>query len=113
MQAYALEMAVVSLRGNKPITMGSLYWQLNDVWPVSSWSTVDYYGSYKIAQYRIREAHEQFLVHCTHSPNTNTLKVVAVNDYPSKKSIFCQIKVMNFGGSLILNYTVERTVNAM
>lgn len=54
MQAYALQMAIVSLRGHKPICMGSLYWQLNDVWPVSSWATVDYYGSYKIAHYRVR-----------------------------------------------------------
>lgn len=48
--------------------MGSIYWQLNDVWPVSSWATVDYYGQYKIAQYRIRELHSQLLVHVVHSP---------------------------------------------
>ena len=54
MQAYALQLAIVSLRGNKPICMGSLYWQLNDVWPVSSWATIDYYGTYKAAQYRVR-----------------------------------------------------------
>ena len=54
MQSYALEMAIVSLRGNKPYCMGSIYWQLNDVWPVNSWATVDYYGMYKAAHYRIR-----------------------------------------------------------
>ena len=54
MQSYALEMAIVSLRLNKPYNMGSLYWQLNDVWPVSSWSSVDYYGTYKAAHYKIR-----------------------------------------------------------
>ena len=47
--------------------MGSIYWQLNDVWPVSSWSTVDYYGQYKIAHYRVRELHEMVLVHVVHS----------------------------------------------
>ncbi len=54
MQSYALQIAISSLRGNKPFNMGSLYWQINDVWPVSSWSTVDYYGVYKAAHYRIR-----------------------------------------------------------
>lgn len=106
MQAYALEMAITSLRANKPITMGSLYWQLNDVWPVSSWSTVDYYGTYKIAHYRVRQAHEQLLVHCVHVNSSNTWRVVAINDYNSKISLFCQIKIMNFGGSILANYTV-------
>lgn len=50
-------MAIVTLRLNKPYNMGSLYWQLNDVWPVSSWATVDYYGTYKAAHYRIRQVH--------------------------------------------------------
>ena len=57
MQSYALEMGITSLRLNKPYNMGSLYWQLNDVWPVSSWATVDYYGTYKAAHYRIRQVH--------------------------------------------------------
>jgi beta-mannosidase len=54
MQSYALELAITSLRGNKFYNMGSLYWQLNDVWPVSSWSTVDYYGVKKVAHYKIK-----------------------------------------------------------
>ena len=43
--------------------MGSLYWQLNDVWPVSSWSTVDYYNCYKASQYRIRNLHSLIFIH--------------------------------------------------
>ena len=83
MQAYALEMAIVSLRGNKPYNMGSIYWQMNDVWPVSSWATVDYYGIYKAAHYRIREAYNQLLVHIVHTPKNGPsdeiFKAVAVN----------------------------------
>lgn len=51
--------------------MGSLYWQLNDVWPVSSWATVDYYGAYKIAHYRVREVYNQLLLHIIHVPAIN------------------------------------------
>lgn len=67
MQSYALEMAIRSLRGAKPYCMGSLYWQLNDVWPVSSWSTVDYYGAYKASHYRIRHAYSQLYTHVFHA----------------------------------------------
>jgi beta-mannosidase len=35
--------------------MGTLFWQLNDCWPAVSWSTVDYYGRWKAAQYKVRE----------------------------------------------------------
>jgi beta-mannosidase len=54
MQSYALELATTSLRGSKPFNMGSLYWQLNDVWPVSSWATVDYLQVKKAAHYKIK-----------------------------------------------------------
>lgn len=36
---------------------GALYWQLNDTWPSVSWSSVDYYGSYKAMHYTMRHAH--------------------------------------------------------
>lgn len=66
MQSFALEKAITSLRLNKPFNMGSLYWQLNDVWPVTSWATVDYYGNYKAAHYKVRKMHDQLIIHAIH-----------------------------------------------
>lgn len=110
MQAYSLEMAVRSLRGNKPFTMGSLYWQLNDVWPVSSWSSVDYYGMYKASQYRIRQAHSQFLIHVKHSGLSGS--IYALNDFKTARNVICEVKIYNFNGSVSYNQTFNRTIKA-
>ncbi|MBQ7907415.1 MAG: glycoside hydrolase family 2 protein [Clostridia bacterium] len=50
-QATAIKYGVEHFRRNRGYTMGSIYWQLNDPWPVASWSSVDYYGRYKALHY--------------------------------------------------------------
>ncbi|RYG90797.1 glycoside hydrolase family 2 protein [Loktanella sp. IMCC34160] len=50
-QAEAIKTAVTQWRGLKPYCMGTLYWQLNDTWPVCSWSSLDYGGGWKMLHY--------------------------------------------------------------
>jgi beta-mannosidase len=54
-QADAMEVAVRSHRLATGRCKGTLYWQLNDVWPGASWSTVEFDGTWKAAHYRLRE----------------------------------------------------------
>lgn len=51
MQAYGVGIRIETIRRNAPMSMGSLYWQFNDLWPVFSWSSVDYYGQWKALHY--------------------------------------------------------------
>ena len=110
MQAYALETALRSLRGNKPISMGSLYWQMNDVWPVSSWATIDYYNSYKAAHYRIRHLHDLIMIHAMYDKVRRNYNIYIVNDKPSTEFTFSIIEVLDFNGTVLMHRKVEQTV---
>ena len=50
-QASAIQYGVEHFRRCRGYTMGSIYWQLNDTWPVASWSSIDYFGRYKALHY--------------------------------------------------------------
>ena len=53
-QALAIKTAVEGWRAERPHCMGTLYWQLNDIWPVSSWSSVEYGGKWKHLHYQAK-----------------------------------------------------------
>lgn len=54
MQGNGMEESVEAMRRGRPYCMGALYWQINDDWPVVSWSSIDYYGNWKAQHYRMR-----------------------------------------------------------
>lgn len=54
LQAKALTTAITAHMDAAPYCMGTLFWQFNDCWPVSSWSVVDYYGRKKKGYYAVK-----------------------------------------------------------
>lgn len=54
LQAVAIKSGVEHFRRNRGRCMGSLYWQINDNWPVASWASIDYYGRWKALHYMAR-----------------------------------------------------------
>lgn len=77
-QAKAYKTALEAHRRSMPQCMGSLYWQLNDCWPTTSWSTVDYFGNWKASHYAARNANQAVIA----SPaiENGNLKVYVVSD---------------------------------
>jgi len=61
-QAYGIEYGVLGWRREMPKSMGCLFWQYNDTWPGTSWSSVDYYGRWKALQFRARDFYSPLLI---------------------------------------------------
>lgn len=61
-QAYCMQVGVEHYRRNMPHCMGALYWQLNDCWPVASWSSLEFTGRWKALHHVARRFYAPALV---------------------------------------------------
>lgn len=61
-QAYTLKYGIEHFRRSMPCTMGALYWQLNDCWPVFSWSSLEFGGKWKALHYAAKHFFAPLLV---------------------------------------------------
>ena len=86
LQAQAMQYGVEHWRRHRGRCMGTLIWQLNDCWPVTSWASIDYYGRWKALHYYEKRFFAPVLISCeeegtlTQDPNVNA------EPYPLKKS---------------------------
>jgi beta-mannosidase len=99
-QALAMKTSIEFWRSVKPRCMGTLYWQLNDTWPVASWSSLEYGGHWKVTQYMARRFHNPVLV--TAQPDTVTGDIVlwAVNDTPDAVSLSISMTRVDVAGPM-------------
>jgi len=99
LQAYGMRTAIEAHRRAKPYCMGTLYWQLNDCWPVVSWSGIDYYGRWKALQYFVKDSYKDILV----SPveENDSVKIYIVSDRRYSTSGNLKIQLKDFSGNLL------------
>lgn len=64
LQAEAIRYGVEHFRRNRGRCMGAVYWQLNDCWPVASWSSVDHCGRLKALHYYARRFFAPLMISC-------------------------------------------------
>ncbi len=87
LQADAIRYGVEHFRRNRGRCMGTIYWQLNDCWPVASWASIDYFGRWKALHYYAKRFFAPVMLSCmeegimTQDTNTNA------EPYEVKKSI--------------------------
>ncbi len=112
LQAKGIVSAIEAHRRAKPYCMGTMYWQLNDCWPVVSWSSRDYYGKKKALQYAIPAAYDQILI----SPvvEDGRVKVYISSDDQKLNMAIMTVKVLDFDGNLYSDegFTVDIPENS-
>jgi beta-mannosidase len=104
LQAEGIRTAIEAHRRAKPYCMGTLYWQLNDCWPVVSWSSRDYYGNEKALHYFVKNEYSSLLV----SPviNDGILQVFIVSDSTTDCHPDLHLSLREFGGRTYLDTTL-------
>lgn len=107
-QAEAIKMAIEAHRRKMPFTMGSLYWQMNDCWPVASWSSMDYYGRWKALQYYAKRSFQDVIVSI--DGRDHQVKIYTVSDKLDAIKGTLSIKLLNFKGDTLNEWHEEITV---
>jgi len=111
LQAEGIRIGAEHLRRIMPHNMGSLYWQINDCWPVASWSSIDYYGRWKALQYYARRFYSALLI----SPTVQNgyLKMFVVSDQPKAVPAKIRVTLMNFDGATLKSFVRDVNVTPL
>ncbi|MCX7047445.1 MAG: hypothetical protein NTX50_18425 [Candidatus Sumerlaeota bacterium] len=94
-QGEAMRTGVESWRRSMPVCMGTIYWQLDDCWPVTSWSSIDYFGRWKALQYFSRRFYEPVHVSCAGGGGDKEEK----SDKPAKAAKIASIEPVSIWGT--------------
>jgi beta-mannosidase len=96
LQAQVIQFAAEAHRRKMPYNGGSLYWQLDDCWPVASWSSIDYYGRWKALHFFARRFFAPVLVSTLE--DSGVLRVHAVSDRRTDTPARLELRVLDFDG---------------
>lgn len=110
LQADGMKTAIEAHRRAKPYCMGTLYWQLNDCWPVTSWSSVDYLGRWKALHYQVKRSFENVLL-SVHKGN-ETYKIHLINDDVIAYDGVVEVELVNFKGKVLWDKKVAYKAEA-
>ncbi len=96
-QGLAIKTAVDTWRSLKPHCMGALYWQLNDTWPVASWSSLDYGGNWKLLHYMAKRFFAPVTVSAI--PADGGFRITAVNDTAAPVTVTVTLRAAAMDGT--------------
>ncbi|NLY51645.1 MAG: glycoside hydrolase family 2 protein [Firmicutes bacterium] len=98
-QGLAIKMGVEYWRHLQPTCMGTLYWQLNDVWPVCSWSSLEYSGRWKLLHYMAKRFYGPVIVTAFQNKE-DELEIWVVNDQHQAQTVQVILQIWDFAGKI-------------
>ena len=99
LQAEAMKTAIEAHRRRKPYCMGTLYWQMNDCWPVASWAGMDYFGNWKALQYYAKRSFSDVLVSVDGTKEDRT-DIYLISDQLQPVEGQLQVRLIGFDGTV-------------
>ncbi len=109
-QADGIRVAMEGHRRNRPFTMGSIYWQMNDCWPVTSWSSMDYPFGYKALQYFARRSFAPTILSFDRKDRSRRVELWGVTDELKQKTGYYDLTLMTLGGDTIKSERFDLTI---
>ncbi len=110
-QAMAIRTAVEYWRMLRPHCMGTLYWQLNDTWPVASWSSLEYGGGWKLLHYAARKFYSPVMVAMVPGhkrfESEGKLLLKVVNDETVNRELTIRMRILQVEGEVHSQQTFE------
>ena len=109
-QAVAIKTAVDWWRSLKPHCMGSIIWQLNDVWPGPSWSSIEYGGKWKLLQYETKKFFD--IVYMPLFIKDDKLHCVICNDTLEELRVNVKLSLIKFDGQILKQIELNEILKA-
>ncbi len=110
LQARGMQIAIEAHRRAKPYNMGTLYWQLNDCWPVVSWSSIDYLGNWKAFHYQVKRSFEPVLVSIAET--NKSYDVYLISDLIKELKVNTKFELIDFKGKTLWTDSQSDLLNA-
>lgn len=86
LQAEGIRYGVEHFRRHRGDCMGTIVWQLNDIWPVASWSSIDYFGRWKALHYAEKRMFAPVLLSCNEVGEVSERPYCSAEPGPIEKS---------------------------
>jgi len=112
LQGLGIKYAVENWRRNMPRGMGTLYWQLNDNWPVASWSSLDYHGRWKALHYMAKKFYAPILISGIEDIEDGSVEIHVTSD--KLKNVMGRVnwQLRDVSGKLILENSFATEIAA-